>query len=132
MTEQVKHQGTPVSMGGKNWIVPPLNLRALRELRPKLAIMGDVTNEESVSALIEVVRTALARNYPEITTEQVEDMIDLGNIAEITSAIVKVNMLVPNAMGSAPAPVAEPSRGTQSTQGSPAQQDGVGSTSTTA
>jgi hypothetical protein len=93
---QPKFEGVEVTIAGKKYIMPPLTLKQVRmnqENLKKLNSATVATDEESLGAAIQIIQTAMARNYPDITTDQLEDMIDLGNIHELAQAIMGVNQL---------------------------------------
>jgi len=101
--------GLVVAMGGEDWIVPPLTLGQLRRLMPKvrqLTEIGASMGEAQIAVLIEIVAAALQRNYPEMTPEKVENLLDLGNASVVLNAVLTGSGLKPGgaAMGEAPAP----------------------------
>jgi hypothetical protein len=94
--ETPKHEGTPISISGTEYIVPPLSFKQFKALREDVMKLntGDVSSsEEQQGVVLRIVHAALSRNYPDLTLDQVEDMLDLGNIHEIVKAIVGVNQL---------------------------------------
>ena len=100
--------GLVVAMGGEDWIVPPLTLGQLRRLMPKvrqLTEIGASMGEAQIAVLIEIVAAALQRNYPEMTPEKVENLLDLGNASVVLNAVLTGSGLKPGgaAMGEAPA-----------------------------
>lgn len=91
--------GKTIRMGGNEYVVPPLTFKQLRALTPKLDIIasipdGKMPDDEQMQAMIDVVHSALSRNYPDVTAEAVEDMIDLGNVQPIIAAIMGVSGLL--------------------------------------
>ena len=101
--------GLVVAMGGEDWIVPPLTLGQLRRLMPKvrqLTEIGASMGEAQIAVLIDIVAAALQRNYPEMTPEKVENLLDLGNASVVLNAVLTGSGLRPGgaAMGEAPAP----------------------------
>jgi hypothetical protein len=93
-------EGSSIRMGGRSWIVPPLNFKAVKRLRPKLLKLNlDSFNEESLEAVTEVVHAALVRNYPDVTLDQVEEWVDLRNAPVVIEAVLNVSGLVPKAEG---------------------------------
>ena len=83
--------GVVISMGGIEWTVPPLTLGQLRRLLPKvreLTTIGVTMGEDQIAILAELVAEALGRNYKEITPEKVEELLDLGNAAEVLNAVL--------------------------------------------
>ena len=83
--------GVAVVMGGREWTVPALTLGQLRRLMPKVHQLSDVSAQmgaNQIEVLVEIVTAALQRNYPDITTDTVENLLDLGNAAPVLSAVL--------------------------------------------
>lgn len=117
--------GVTVAMGDQDWIVPPLTLGQLRRLMPKmrqLTEIGASMGEPQISVLVDIVTAALQRNYPEMTTDQVENLLDLGNAGAVLSAVLTGSGLKPDgaAVGEALAPGTNPGAGNVSA-GSPSR-----------
>lgn len=90
------YEGVKITIGGADYIVPPLNLKRFRALKPKLAALEAVSADltvEQMDVMVECVHAALSRNYPEITPDQIEEMIDLGNMTRIFRAVMSVSGL---------------------------------------
>lgn len=102
--------GVKIEMGGQEWIVPPINLKGIRKIQPLLPHLEKLKfdTDEGVNAVVQVVQVALSRNYPEVTAEQIEDMVDMDNLPKIVQAIMNVSGLVPKAMTGAPVQVDAP------------------------
>jgi hypothetical protein len=101
--------GVAVAMGGQDWMVPPLTLGQLRRLMPKvrqLTEIGAAMGEAQIAVLIDIVTAALQRNYPEMTPDEVENLLDLGNAGVVLNAVLTGSGLKPGgaAVGEAPAP----------------------------
>ncbi len=54
----------------------------------QLADIGVAMDEQQIGALVEIVAAALQRNYPEVTPETIEGVLDLGNAADVLSAVL--------------------------------------------
>ena len=83
--------GVAVIMGGREWTIPPLTLGQLRRLMPKVRQLSDISaqmGETQIGVLVDIVAAALQRNYPDITTEIVENLLDLGNAAPVLNAVL--------------------------------------------
>src|SRR5260370_6666171 len=90
--------GVAIAMGGQEWVVPPLTLGQLRRLMPKvrqLTEIGASMGEAQIGVLVEIVAAALQRNYPDVTTENVENLLDLGNAAVVLNAVLTGSGLKP-------------------------------------
>lgn len=83
--------GVEIAMGGETWLIPPLTLGQLRRLMPKVRQLTEVDasmGEPQIAVLVEIVATALQRNYPDVTFEQVENLLDLGNAGAVLNAVL--------------------------------------------
>ena len=105
--------GVTIAMGGRDWLVPPLTLGQLRRLMPKvrqLTEIGASMGETQIAVLVEIVATALQRNYPDATAEMVENLLDLGNASAVLNAVLTGSglKLRDGRLGEAPAPGASP------------------------
>jgi hypothetical protein len=90
----VKIKGLPVVLGGDTYTVPPITLGALEQLQERIAAFtGDVTDLKQVATVIDAAHSALKRNYPEMTREQIAALIDVGNMADVFEAVMDVSGL---------------------------------------
>lgn len=92
-------KGKEIELGGKTYIVPPLNLAAVEHFQDRLAGFTGGIDATSVLLVAEVTHSALKRNYPEITLEEVKDVLDLGNMVEVFQAVLQVSGFVMRADG---------------------------------
>jgi hypothetical protein len=122
--------GVTIKAGGKDWIVPPLTLKMVKKFAPvmgRIATFTDpVQSVEVMDAMMELIHAAFVRNYPDLTTEAVEDMVDLGNLLTIIQAIMGISGLV----ASGEAQAVSPFVGETFTASSPQPADGPGTIST--
>ncbi len=83
--------GVVVRMGGRDWTVPPLSFKQLRGLQPQLELLAKLAGTASprdIGVISDIVLAALSRNYPEITLDEVEAVLDLGNAGRVITAIL--------------------------------------------
>lgn len=102
MTDIVKVKGIRLLLGGRDWVVPPLNLAALEQLQEQLARFSGGLDADSVALVLDATTAALRRNYPDITREQVADMLDVANMAEVMEAVMDVSGLKRQAQEATP------------------------------
>jgi hypothetical protein len=91
-----KFDGVTVKLGGVEYVIPPLNFRALRTIGPRVAGLGSINRiptEDDLRLITEIVLAALSRNYPEMTAEMLEDLIDVGNMSVLLQAVMGVSGL---------------------------------------
>jgi hypothetical protein len=112
--------GVTIAMGGRDWLVPPLTLGQLRRLMPKvrqLTEIGASMGEAQIGVLVEIVATALQRNYPDATADMVENLLDLGNASVVLNAVLTGSglKLRDSRLGEGRAPGANPGAGGSTT-----------------
>lgn len=84
--QNVKFNGVEIVLGGETYILPPLSIRAfskgdasakITKIQQEFQKMNEDNtlsiSAECVSDLVSLVTLALARNYPQITEDVVED-----------------------------------------------------------
>jgi len=85
--------GEWVEMSGKEYKIPPLNFKALREVQGKVTQIGaikGVPTPEQMDIVVDVVYMAMRRNYPDMKRETVEDILDVGNMMPVFAAVMRV------------------------------------------
>ena len=87
----VKIKGIDINLSGVDYVVPPLNLASLQILQDKLATFTGGADVKSVGVVADCAHAALKRNYPEITREELLEVIDLGNMLELMNAIMGIS-----------------------------------------
>lgn len=110
--------GITMNLGGREFVIPPLNLARVKNLQGDLAILAtmpmDTANFEAqqLEACITIIHTALTRNYPAMARDEVEDIIDMGNMHKVMLAVMGQSGFTQGEVG----PVTgHPLTGTQST-----------------
>ena len=90
MTVRVK--GIELTFGDRKLVVPPIALGALEQLQQRISqFTGDVRDAGQIATVIDAAFASLKRNYPEITREEVGDMVDVGNMAEVFESVMDVS-----------------------------------------
>ncbi|TDR82206.1 hypothetical protein [Paludibacterium purpuratum] len=73
-------EGVKLKLGGKDLIVPSLSFKQIKVLLPTVQkIGGKGVSAENMDDIALVVHTALSRNYPDMTVEEVEEALDMNN-----------------------------------------------------
>ncbi|MFZ6871161.1 hypothetical protein ACO0LF_03740 [Undibacterium sp. Di27W] len=92
----IKIPGKEVTMGGKTYVLAPLNAATSKQYRNeiKAVFVGSMPDIEFVSKL---AHASLLRNYSDISLEEVEEMVDYGNLFEIWETLLNVSGLVAQA-----------------------------------
>ena len=95
-----RFRGQSFTLGGKEFVVPPLSMRAVVDLKPELARIADADSESPLThleACARVILSALQRNYPELTYDELGDLIDMGNIVALLEAVTGRGIPTPSA-----------------------------------
>jgi hypothetical protein len=87
------HDGVKIKLGGKDYIVPPLSFKRLKNLKPEMEVIKTVApqtelTDDQIEAMIRIIHAAISRNYPDLKEEDLFDLLDLGNIGKITAAVM--------------------------------------------
>ena len=86
--------GTHVTVGGHALVIPSLNFRQLKQFNDQLVRFRSVSADsayDDLTSVIPVIHAAISRNYPSITLEDLEDLVDLGNYRSIIEAVMAVS-----------------------------------------
>lgn len=99
--------GKKLNLGGTEYVVPPFPMRILRE-HPEwlkaVRALEDIPTPEQTEAIVGIIHSALHRNYPDLTFEQVEDMLDVPGSFMALAAVMDISGMVqvpPGASGEA-------------------------------
>ncbi len=87
-TTNVKILGVKVKIGGEEFVVPPLNLKSLRNMQDRLANFKGGFDPASTEIVIDAAHAALLRNYPEITKEWLEENLDVANMQDVMESVM--------------------------------------------
>ncbi len=89
--------GVTVIIAEKEYVIPPLNFAGTRKyIAASKRLSGIADPEEQMSIMAEMVWLALKRNYPQLSVEDVEDILDFTNVQTIMDAIVEASGLKKN------------------------------------
>lgn len=130
--QPVEFAGVPVKLGRCWYVLPALNVKALRQHRQLILEIQTKSMGEQLEGTAALVFEALRRNYPDVTFDTVESLIDLSNfqhLLEVTMGISGMELVdrTKAEAGNVQGPVAT---GPSSTPILPAASAGPGETST--
>ncbi len=101
--------GVKIQMGGQDWLVPALTIGQLRRLSEERKNLSSGDEDKVLAAVCTIVATALSRNYPDMTEQRVEDLIDLENRDRVVSAVLGNSGLKPGEAAAVTGPNGAPS-----------------------
>lgn len=94
MTQLVKFPGIVKTIGGTEYIIPPISLRTLQIMQSEIEqINQSVMDAKSIDTAITVIHSALKRNYPQITLDEVGDLVDVGSMFDLFEVVMDVSGL---------------------------------------
>lgn len=78
--------------GGVVLIVPPLTCGALEVLHDRLEALPTLSPGDPVAlrTVVDAAHMALQRNYPQVTREQVAELVDVGNMGDVYECLMDV------------------------------------------
>ena len=88
-----RYEGKSIRMDGRDWIVPPMNLKLVRKVQPmarRIAELGGA-GDEAIDLMIQVIQLAMSRNYPAITLDYVEELVDMVTLFQVFEAVMNVS-----------------------------------------
>lgn len=131
---QPRFAGHSVQLGGATYHVAPLALGAVKRLAGQIQSFQSADLAAQVDVAVQVLHASLVRNHPDLTTEQVEELVDMGNMQSLFGQVMALSGFVaqPQDGGGGNAPGPTPGTGQPSMPASPPVLAGPSSTSTTA
>lgn len=121
------HDGITVTISWRDFIIPPLCMRDIKRLLPLMETIQDLPPIGMLDALVEIIHTALARNYPDLTRDELEGLLDPLNIRVISDRVMEASGLKKKDEPEPDQP--SPSTGIDSMPPSSPSSDGPGTTS---
>jgi hypothetical protein len=98
--------GKSISIGGKQYMVPPMNFKTLKKVLPMIKSWGsddfkskaEAGDAEYVVSLMskfsDVILLSLQRNYPDLTLDQLEEDLTFNDFSKAIDIIIEVSGLV--------------------------------------
>ena len=89
-------EGVTITIGGREFIIPPLSFKQVKALWPIIQEISkpEKTIVDAVDGFTQVVHAAISRNYPDVTQEEIADLLDFGNVNKIINDILGVSGFV--------------------------------------
>ena len=91
-----KFKGVEIELGGQTYTVPPLSLGQLERHEDTIASLSHVEGDKMFASFyraLPFIHDAFSRNYPEMTREQLADLIDLANFNDVLQAVMNASGL---------------------------------------
>ena len=79
-------EGVTTTVGDRELVVPRVPLKAFRlhpEWFEKLDHMSGTLKPEDVGNLLDIIHSALERNYPDMSLDAVETLLDINNVSKL-------------------------------------------------
>ena len=89
--------GTRVNLGGTEFVLAPLNLNQVEQFHELITSLRSPSDDllENMKRGIPLIHASLSRNYPGITPEDVAALVDIGNFAAASRAVVEISGYAP-------------------------------------
>lgn len=85
------YEGETIKIRGKEYVFPGLSLGQIERFADDIEEVSknDGTfDKKMIGTCVQIIHAALSRNYPEITVEEVKDMLDLRNMKTVFYAVM--------------------------------------------
>jgi hypothetical protein len=83
-----RYRGFAVDLGGAVFIVPALNVGAIRDFQDRIEALQAGQDPMPILLLAELLHRALLRNYPTLSRELVDDHVDGDNWPELFAMLM--------------------------------------------
>jgi len=91
---EVENKGVLITLGKKDYIVPPLNFDAIELFEERIENMPNLTVIKQVSLMVDICHCAILRNYPDVTRKEVAKFLDFTNISDVFTTVMASSGLV--------------------------------------
>ena len=89
--KELKHKGILFNVGGQILVIPPITREEHEKWRVKSNNFSEnIFDPAALPALIDAIHSAIARNYPDMTREQVAEGVDFINLQKLFEALLDV------------------------------------------
>lgn len=90
----VKVKGQPIELDGITYVLPPLPLARMADVKLLMNGGDPFKDPEYVLTLIRALHWSLIRNYPAMTIEVVQEALDMVNYTQVMRAFQLTNGFV--------------------------------------
>lgn len=87
--------GARIRLRGREFTIPPLTLAAIKRLTLNGSIAAinaasasGAMSVEQIDAALALVYEAMRPNYPDITVDEIADLVDMGNMKPVVQAVM--------------------------------------------
>lgn len=89
-------EGTTIKMGDDEYVIPPLSFRQYKEFAKLIySVRDNSTEDEAMDAMVEIIHACMKRNYPDLTRDHLEEILDLVTMPLAFKAVMGVHGAVP-------------------------------------
>lgn len=128
--------GASINFGGTDYIVPPINLRVAYGMEEQIKTIckpeAEVDFADYVSASSAILFALMQRNYPELSRDAFNDLIDLPMLRPIMTGMLQISGYAPRPLAVTTSPAVIHSPEPSSSDSSTAPPDGSPQTSSNA
>ena len=103
-TTRPKFEGVAIVLAGTEYTVPALGIRDVKRLLPmvqRMKLEDGAPKEEFLDDACALIVVALRRNYPDMTDDEIIDLLDVTNLKPVLAAVLQASgfVVVPVADG---------------------------------
>jgi hypothetical protein len=117
--DALKYEGNAVLIAGKEYVIPSLSTKDAKRLWPDFTQLNKGVDVESMpkryDVLQDILYSALSRNYPELTLDEVGDLVSVSELLKLAVIVAQQSGFVKRPGEGPVAAVENPSIGLEST-----------------
>jgi len=86
-------EGEVLKIGEQEFTVPAINFKGVKKIEKllkklmEIPAVGGILTVDQIDVMTEIVLVGLSRNYPDLTKQQLEEILDMNNIQTVIEAI---------------------------------------------
>jgi hypothetical protein len=81
---------TRITIGGRTWDVPPMNIRVMKKTWPDIVAPPENDMMGSMQKFLRIAAVAIAEVDHDVTAESLEDIASIGELRSLDSALAEL------------------------------------------
>lgn len=94
LSQNPRFDGIKITLAGHEVTVPSMNLRQIKQYGKEMVELqkkSDIDIFDRMASFLPMICDVLNRNYPGLTTEHLEDVLDMGNFTVVFQAAMNAS-----------------------------------------
>jgi hypothetical protein len=88
--------GEWVTLGAEQYLVPAMALKSVIEYQERIELLKTPGSNgkpsiDQMDTVIDIIHSAMVRNYPDMTKDDIGELIDLSNYGAVINAVLRIS-----------------------------------------